>query len=654
MNKNTLNTIIGIAVIFAIVIGYSLLTAPSKEEIAQRKKAQDSLRVVTLENARKDSIALVSKKKIEDSVNRLLKVKGVDSLPANDSLKSTASAKMSGPFSVASKPVKENFIVQSDLVKLTFTRRGGFISKLELLKYKTWDQQPLILFDNDRGFKLNFYGSDDKLYSTTDFFFEPFIADAKYSGQDSINLGPNDSLVFSMRLYPNLSDSVQNKEKYIEYRYVVRGNDYMIGFSINTVKLQDVLAENSTYLFCEWGMTMMQKEKDHKTEANVTSVYFKPKDDDVDNLSETGSDEKSFKVPVKWISFKQQFFAASIIADESFKEAELKVDGLKDNKDQRLKEMYASMTIIAEGGKDLTFPMSLYFGPLQYKGLKAYHQDFERQIPLGWGFFLLHWINRFAVLPVFNWLEGYGINYGIIILLLTIMLKILLFPIAYKTYKSSAKMRVLKPEVDEIGKKFPKKEDAMKKQQATMALYKKAGVNPMAGCVPLLLQMPILIAMYRFFPSSIELRQQSFLWATDLSSYDSIASWSTYIPLLSDFYGNHVSLFTLLMTVTTIIYTWLNNQMMGSTQQMPGMKVMMYLMPIMFLGFFNSFASGLSYYYFLANIFTFLQMFVIRWTINEDKIHAQIQENKKKPIKKSGFQARIEKMAKDRGLNTGR
>lgn len=653
MNKNTLNTILGIAAIFAIIIGYSLLTAPSKED-AQRKKAQDSLRQVTLEKAKKDSIALISKKRTEDSVNRTRKVAGADSLPAVDSTKKPTVKTIGGPFSLASRPVKDKFVVQSDLVKLTFTRRGGFISKLELLKYKTWDQQPLILFDNDRAFAMNFYGSDNKSYASSDFFFEPYIADPRFAGQDSISIGPNDSLVFSMRLYPNLNDSVQSKDRYMEFRYVVRGNDYMIGFSFNTYKLQDVLAENSPYLFCEWGMTMMQKEKDHKTEANVTSVYYKPKDDDVDNLSETGNDEKSFKVPVKWISFKQQFFAATIIADESFKEAELKIDALKDNKDQRLKEAYASMTIIAEGGKDLHFPMSLYFGPLQYKSLRAYHQDFERQIPLGWGFFLMHWINRFAVIPVFNWLEGYGINYGIIILLLTIMLKIVLFPIAYKTYKSSAKMRVLKPEVDEIGKKFPKKEDAMKKQQATMALYKKAGVNPMAGCIPLLLQMPILIAMYRFFPSSIELRQQAFLWATDLSSYDSIASWSTYIPLLSDFYGNHVSLFTLLMTITTIIYTWLNNQLMGSTQQMPGMKVMMYLMPIMFLGFFNSFASGLSYYYFLANIFTFLQMFIIRWTINEDKIHAQIQENKKKPIKKSGFQARIEKMAKERGLNTGR
>jgi YidC/Oxa1 family membrane protein insertase len=258
------------------------------------------------------------------------------------------------------------------------------------------------------------------------------------------------------------------------------------------------------------------------------------------------------------------------------------------------------------------------------------------------------WINIYAVIPVFDWLGGYGWNYGIVILILTILLKIVLLPIAYKTYTSSAKMKVLKPEVDELSQKFPKPEDAMKKQQAIMALYKKAGVNPMAGCVPMLLQFPILIALFRFFPSSIELRQQSFLWAHDLSSYDSVLNLPFNIP----FYGDHVSLFTLLMTISTIFYTKISNDMMGSTSnQMPGMKTMMYIMPVMFLGIFNNYASGLSYYYLLANLMTFAQMWLIRKTINEDKIHAQIQENKKRVIKKSKFQQRLEDMAKQRGYN---
>jgi YidC/Oxa1 family membrane protein insertase len=290
--------------------------------------------------------------------------------------------------------------------------------------------------------------------------------------------------------------------------------------------------------------------------------------------------------------------------------------------------------------------MSFYFGPLGFAEMRAYDLDLERQIPLGWGFFLLAWINMYIVIPVFNFLGSYGWNYGVVILVLTVLLKIMLFPIAYKMYLSSAKMRVLKPEVDELSKKFPKKEDAMKKQQAVMQLYKRAGASPMAGCIPMLLQMPILIALFRFFPSSIELRQQSFLWAEDLSSYDSILNLPFEIP----FYGDHVSLFTLLMSISTVIYTHLNmNMTAGQGTQMPGMKTMMYLMPIMFLGLFNNYASGLSYYYFLANVITFVQMYIFRLAINEDKLRAKIEANKKKPVKKSGFQKRLEEAAKKRG-----
>jgi YidC/Oxa1 family membrane protein insertase len=307
--------------------------------------------------------------------------------------------------------------------------------------------------------------------------------------------------------------------------------------------------------------------------------------------------------------------------------------------------MEATVSLPFNAAKDKQLDLAFYFGPNKYNIMRSYHLDLEKQIPLGWSFFLMQWINRFAVLPVFNFLEGFNLNYGIIILILTILLKIVLFPIAYKTYLSSAKMRLLKPEVDEITAKFPKKEDAMKKQQATMALYKKAGVNPMSGCVPMLLQFPILLAMFRFFPASIELRQEAFLWAEDLSSYDSIFDLPFNIP----FYGDHVSLFTLLMTISTIIYTKINNDMMSTGNQLPGMKTMMYLMPVMFLGFFNSYSSGLSYYYLLANLITFAQMYAIRSFVNEDKLHAQIQENKKKPVKKSNFQKRLEEMAKNQG-----
>lgn len=658
MNKSTINSIIGVLVIFGIFFGFYMLTSPSKEDKAKMKKTQDSLVIVAQENAKKDSALAIIQQKAKDSAAAVAVIPIADTTSKKDSTKTVVAKQNAGVFAISSTTEQKPITIQTDLLKLNMSRRGGFISSVELLKYKTFDQLPLILFDNDTAFKMNFYGVNNLLYTTTDFTFEPYCADPRFAGKDNIVVTGNDSVVFAMRLYPKTTDSldtVQAKDKYVEFRYVIKGDNYMLGFSINMVNMESIVAANNSYVYLEWNMNMQQMEKDYKTERSVTTIYYMPKDDDVDYLSETGDDEKQFKVPVKWVSFKQQFFSSTIIANESFKEAKINIIMSEDSSATRhLKNVSTELTAAFEGENKNSLPMSLYFGPLQYKGLRTYDLDLERQIPLGWSFFLMQWINRFAVIPVFNWLESYNMNYGIIILLLTIMLKIVLFPIAYKTYKSSAKMRVLKPEVEEINKKFPKKEDSMKKQQATMALYKKAGVNPMAGCVPMLLQMPILISLYRFFPASIELRQQSFLWATDLSSYDSIASWDTFIPIISTYYGNHISLFTLLMTATTLIYTWLNNQMMGGTQQMPGMKLMMYVMPVMFLPFFNSFASGLSYYYFLANVFTFLQMFLIRQFIDEDKIHMQIQENKKKPVKKSGFQARLEEMAKKRGMSTSK
>jgi YidC/Oxa1 family membrane protein insertase len=407
----------------------------------------------------------------------------------------------------------------------------------------------------------------------------------------------------------------------------------------------DISSRIPSILELDW-LAFLRKQEKVQDRMSGTTIYYRANDGEVDYLSESDEDEFSSNDKLQWVSLKQRFFASTLIIDDAFFDNP-KLEhftNLNPASDRYLKTMKSTIDVPVSGFNDSRTDFRFYFGPNDYNILRSYKIDLERQIPLGWSFFLLQWINRYAVIPVFTWLGSYGWNYGIVILVLTIMLKLVLFPIAYKTYRSTAKMRVLKPEIDEIAKKFPKKEDGMKKQQATMALYKKAGVNPMAGCVPMLLQFPILIAMFRFFPASIELRQQPFLWATDLSSYDSIATLPFEIP----FYGDHVSLFTLLMTVSTIIYTWMNNQMMSSTQQMPGMKTMMYLMPIMFLGLFNNYASGLSYYYFLANVFTFGQMFLIRRTINEDKIYQKLQENKKKPKKQSNFQKRLEEAARKR------
>ncbi len=385
---------------------------------------------------------------------------------------------------------------------------------------------------------------------------------------------------------------------------------------------------------------------------NGSTIYYKLNEDKVKYLAENKDDNESLRDQIKWLSFKEQFFSTVLIADNYFVDPIMNVttSGTPPS-DRYLRSAFFKIGVPFTGKAEETVGMSLYFGPNKYNILRKYKLDLEKQIPLGWSFFLMQWINRFAVLPVFNFLGSFGWNYGIVILVLTILLKIVLFPVAYKTYLSSAKMRLLKPEMDEISARYPKKEDAMKKQQAVMAMYKKAGVNPMSGCIPILLQMPILIAMFRFFPASIELRQQPFLWADDLSSYDSIMN----LPFTIPFYGDHVSLFTLLMTISTIFYTYLNNQMMGSTsQQLPGMKTMMYIMPIMFLGIFNNYSSGLSYYYLLVNLITFAQMYIFRWFVDEDKLHKKIQENKLKPVKVSGFQKRLEDMAKKRGYNPGK
>ncbi len=525
---------------------------------------------------------------------------------------------------------------------MEISTKGGYIRTVELKDYKTFDSLPLILFNPETTkFGLSFF-DNNRAISTENFFFRP----ADTTSGKIVTVSGDNTLSFRMRLYADAGEGSFDPSKYIEYVYTLKGNDYMFHFDINLVNMENVIAPTTTSLSLDWFADLRKQEKT-VDRFNGSTIYYKYYQDDVEYLSETKDDSEEIKTRLKWVSFKQRFFSSTLIAKEYFESGYLETFEKENPEDPRyLKSMKANLEIPYRSGVTTSIPFSYYFGPNKFTTLKAYGLELEHQIPIGWGFFLLAWINQYIVIPVFNWLGGYGWNYGIVILVLTILLKLFLFPIAYKTYMSSAKMRVLKPEVDEINAKYPKKEDSMKKQQAVMALYKSAGANPASGCVPMLLQMPILFAMFRFFPSSIELRQQSFLWAHDLSSYDSILDLPFNIP----FYGDHVSLFTLLMTVSTVIYTYMNNQMMGSqSNQLPGMKTMMYLMPIMFLGIFNNYASGLSYYYFLANIITFGQMIAFRYMVNEDKVRAKIQANKKKPKKKSSFQKRLEEAAKKRG-----
>lgn len=632
------NTIIGLVLIFAIFIGFSILNQPSKEEIERRQRIQDLIAQVNrqrdsllkIKHAESEEIAEVEKREVDTTLSQeQLALENLDRL---------------GVFASSATGASEEYLIENEHLRIWISNVGGKIINVELKEYKTFDSLPLVLFNNDDLiFGYTFFANSRRI-NTDKLYFQPIFKNQEFSADREMMVSGSDSLLFAMRLYTDNPDGTPDKNRYIEYLYTVYGDDYMIGYKLNLVGMDKVIDHGSGFIDLNWEAEMRRQEKSLVNERNESTVYWKYDKESVKYLSERKDAKESLKLPVKWVSFKSRFFVATLIADQSFTNAEISsVTDPKNTDDHYLKNMSALVAVPFGNEANQSFDMNFYFGPNKYKTLKQYDLDLERQVPLGWSFFLIAWINIYAVINVFNWLGDSGLNYGIVILILTVLLKLVLLPIAYKTYKSTAKMRILKPEIDEIAKKFPKPEDAMKKQQATMTLYKKAGVNPMAGCVPQLLQFPILIAMFRFFPSSIELRQQSFLWAHDLSSYDSILDLPFNIP----FYGSHVSLFTLLMTISTIIYTKINNKLMGSsTGQMPGMKTMMYIMPIMFLGIFNNFASALSYYYFLANIMTFAQMYLIRKTIDEEKIHQQILMQKTKPVKKSKFQRKLEELSK--------
>ncbi len=639
MNKNS---VIGFVLIAAIMIGYSIWLSPSKEEIKKKQHIKDSLEYVQYQ---RDSIRKAQIVKQKKQARKALESRVSDTVKTVEGKapSSTYQAMHSkyDVFAGSATGKNKKFFLENDLVKIEIDTKGGFIKQVQLKDYQTWDSLPLLMFDpNTMNFGLSFF-SHDKAINTNQFYFHSpanTSANMVVSGSDSTTL--------SMRLYVDKAEGVIDSTKYIEYLYTLHGDNYMFDFNINLVNMRGIIPTNISSLPLTWQADLMKQER-HVDRFNGATIYYKPVNDAVDYLSESGDDEEKISTKLKWVSFKQPFFTSTIIADNNFESGDLSVtENKKPSNPRYLKTVKTELDLPVGFGNVSNIPFHFYFGPNKFYTLKSYGLDLERQIPIGWGFFLLAWINEYIVIPVFNFLGGLGWNYGIVILVLTLLLKLFLFPIAYKTYMSSAKMRVLKPEIDEIGAKFPDKKDAMKKQQAVMALYKKAGVNPAAGCVPMLLQMPILFAMFRFFPASIELRQQPFLWAKDLSSYDSILDLPFKIPA----YGDHVSLFTLLMTISTLIYTKMNNQMMGQQQSMPGMKTMMYLMPVMFLGIFNNYASGLSYYYFLANVITFLQMYAFRVMVDEDKLRLKIEANKKKaPKKKSAFTKRLEEAAKQRG-----
>ena len=588
------NSITGVILIVLIVVGYNALFPP----------------VVEVETPEKETTTVVVEEEIvqEETENIVFS----DTTAQNESYQ-----RAFGIFAPSATGSDEDVVIENDLIKLSISPKGGRIVSAILKDYQTTDSLPLNLIDRDSSaFNITFFSEGNRIINTQDLYFQ------------SIDKTENS---VAMRM-------MASNGGYLEYVYQLNAGDYMMDFKVNTVDLDDIIPSNRNDLELKWSVNLPSTEKSIENERMYSTVYFKYLNDEVDYLSETKDDEESLSGKAQWIGLKHQFFSSVLISNDGFEKPISVKTTTKEGSTQFVKNLEVEASLAYNHNSKESIPLQFYFGPNHYETLSSYNMDLERMIPLGWGIF--RWVNKYAVIPIFNWLDNSITNYGIIILIMTFIIKMALAPFTLKAYKSQAKMKVLKPEIDKINEKH-KDKDPMKAQQATMALYKKAGVNPLGGCVPMLLQMPILFALFRFFPASIELRQKSFLWATDLSTYDSVLDLPFEIP----FYGDHVSLFTLLMTISTLLYTRMNSQMSGP--QMAQMKWMMYLMPIMFLGFFNNYASGLSYYYFLANMVTFGQQLVMRkYFIDETAILAQIESNKKKPVKKSKFQKRLEDMAK--------
>lgn len=624
------NQITGIVLIALILIGYSYFTKPTKEQIEkirQEKLHQDSLKKVQEEQEKRKAAEFINEQ--NDSINSKTVLKDSVSI---DSTKINQIKESFGTFGDAAIGKQEFFILENNNIKLKISSKGGRPYSVEMKKYKKYDSTKLVLFDGDSTiFGMNFFAENRKI-STNDLFFvaqsDQKIMDASKSEKKAV-----------FRLYAN-------PNSYIEYSYKLKPNSYLVDFDIRFVGMEHIIGRNSGLIDFNWYANIPSLEKGWSWENRYTELYWKYYQDDVDYLSASSKeDEKSITTRIRWIAYKQQFFSSILIAKQPILSAKLRSETYDENH-KYLKRFNTNFSLEYNGGKEEKLAFVLFYGPNKHSTLKGINviedEDLEltKLLPLGWTLFRV--ISEWAIIPLFDFLGRFISNYGLIILLMTIIIKMVLFPFTYKSYVSSAKMRVLKPQIDEINKKIPK-DKAMERQQATMALYRKAGVNPMGGCLPMLFQMPILLSMFYFFPSSIELRQQSFLWAHDLSSYDSIMNLPFNIP----FYGSHVSLFTLLMAVSMIFSTKMNSsQMQGSSEQMPGMKMMMYMMPVMMLLWFNQYSAGLSYYYFLSNVITIGQTVIIRKYVDDDKVLLKLNENKKKPKKKSKFQAKLDDMAK--------
>ena len=648
------NTITGLILIFAIFIGFSIYNSSRLNKSYENAvvTAESYLAKGELEKARTEYLnALRYKPNQADAMTKVNEInlrlgispvtQAVDSsvsekaameTPVVSQTKMIADSSQYGIFAGSVKGDNGFITLENNKVELKISLKGGRVYSARLKDYRTYDSLPLILFSGDSTvFGFNFFTVDNKAVQTSNLYFKPVSDEQSYvvtSQPESV----------SLRL-------MAADDKYIEYKYTLAPDKYMLDFDVTFKSMDGIIAANQNSLTLDWKMYIPQQEKGRQNEENYSDITYKFYQDDVAYLKQRQSKEiEKIDITTKlsWVAFQDQFFSSVIVSKDFFLNGALSSTRTLTSK-KYLRYNTSEVGVPYNPASSNAISMKLYYGPNSFTILKKEGIELEKLVFLGKN--IIGWINRYAIIPIFNWLDNFIGSYGIIILILTIILKVVLFPLTFKSFQSQAKMSVLKPMVEELGKKFPKKEDAMKKQQATMDLYKRAGVNPMGGCLPMLLQMPILFAMFRFFPVSIELRQEHFLWATDLSTYDSILKLPFMIPM----YGDHVSLFTLLMTASTLLTMKLSGTAPGQDQ--PGMKLMMYMMPVMFMVILNNFSSGLTYYYFLANMLTYGQNVISKRFIDADKVLATLEENRKKPVKKSKWQQRLEDAAKQRGIN---
>lgn len=601
------NTLVGFILLALMTVGYVLYTNNEQQKLdayrQEQKMVADSLAAIEAAKAPKIEV---------DSV----------------AIKEQIITESLGSFSELAKGEEEFLKVETEDCIYTFSNLGGSLYSVELKEYLTFDKKPLILFEgDDNSLDVSFVSNENKRVRSSQIYFKTEATDKKLKGEES----------YTLRY---VLESSPGKE-YI-HEYIIPAQGYVFDFNIRLKNMAELVAATEKTLSIDWTQKMPSLERNVKEEQMYSNLYYRTSDKYVDELSSRKPDDKVLELGVEWVSFKQKFFNNTLVSKgKNFEPgARMKIRSIEDDEDY-IKDAAASLSVPLGNPNDFEWNMQWVFAPNQYNELKRMKIGLDEVIPLGWAIF--GWVNKFMIIPIFNVLNNFISNYGIIILILTLIIKLALSPLNQKQLVSAAKMQILKPDIDLLKKKYGDDKQAIGAKQ--MELFRNAGVNPVGGCLPMLLQMPILFAMYRFFPNSIELRQQPFLWADDLSHYDSILTLPFNIPI----YGDHVSLFTLLMTATSFVYMQITmkQQQTGMTDDMMAMqmKIMQYISPLMFLFIFNSFSAALSYYYFLFNLMSIAQTVLIkRFFIDENALRAEIEENKKKPKKKSAWQEKMDQM----------